>query len=135
MMALMIDANHAYALHEARNLADTLARYDLGRMVEGVEVGKAICYRLASMQAAGHVPPELPSISKLYHSEFAAELVEVGSRILGDYGNLMDSDVHCPARGQFSVGVMKQLLHKLGAGTSEIQRDIIARVGAGLPRA
>ena len=116
-------------------LSNPLARYELGRMVEGVEVGRAICYRLASLQAAGRVPPELPSIAKLYHSEFAAELVDVGSRILGDYGNLMDGDEHCPARGQFSLGVMKQLLHKLGAGTSEIQRDIIARVGAGLPRA
>jgi alkylation response protein AidB-like acyl-CoA dehydrogenase len=115
-------------------LADPVARHDLGRLVEGVEVGRAICYRLASMQAAGHVPPEMASISKLYHSEFAAELVDVGSRILGDYGTLMPGDVHCPARGQFSLGVMKQLLHKLGAGTSEIQRDIIARTGAALPR-
>ena len=104
-------------------------------MIEGVEVGRAICYRLAAMQEAGQVPPAMPSISKLYHSEFAAELVDVGSRILGDYGNVMPGDVHCPARGQFSLGVMKQLLHKLGAGTSEIQRDIIARTGANLPRA
>jgi alkylation response protein AidB-like acyl-CoA dehydrogenase len=115
-------------------LADPLARQDLGRMIERVEVGRAICYRLASLQAAGRVPPEMPSISKLYHSEFAAELVDVGSRILGDYGNVMPGDVHCPARGQFSLGVMKQLLHKIGAGTSEIQRDIIARTGAKLPR-
>jgi alkylation response protein AidB-like acyl-CoA dehydrogenase len=116
-------------------LADPVARQDLGRMIEGVEVGRAICYRLAAMQEAGEVPPAMPSISKLYHSEFAAQLVDVGSRILGDYGNVMPGDVHCPARGQFSLGVMKQLLHKLGAGTSEIQRDIIARTGANLPRA
>ena len=116
-------------------LADPLARQDLGRMIERVEVGRAICYRLASLQAAGRVPPEMASISKLYHSEFAAELVDVGSRILGDYGNVMPGDMHCPVRGQFSLGVMKQLLHKIGAGTSEIQRDIIARTGAKLPRA
>ena len=115
-------------------LADPIARNEIGRMIERVEVGRAICYRLAAMQAAGRVPPHMPSISKLYHSEFAAELVDVGSRILGDYGNVMPGDAHCPARGQFSLGVMKQLLHKLGAGTSEIQRDIIAQTGAGLPR-
>jgi alkylation response protein AidB-like acyl-CoA dehydrogenase len=115
-------------------LADPVARYELGRMVERVEVGRAICYRLAAMQEAGSVPPHMPSISKLYHSEFAAELVDVGSRILSDYGNIMPGDEHCPANGQFSLGVMKQLLHKLGAGTSEIQRDIIARTGANLPR-
>jgi hypothetical protein len=47
----------------------------------------------------------------------------------------MPGDAYCPVRGQFSLGVMKQLLHKIGAGTSEIQRDIIAREGARLPRA
>jgi alkylation response protein AidB-like acyl-CoA dehydrogenase len=116
-------------------LADPIARNEIGRMIERVEVGRAICYRLAAMQATGQVPPHMPSISKLYHSEFAAELVDVGSRILGDYGNVMPGDPHCPARGQFSLGVMKQLLHKLGAGTSEIQRDIIAQTGVRLPRA
>jgi alkylation response protein AidB-like acyl-CoA dehydrogenase len=116
-------------------LEDPVARLELGRMIERVEVGRAICYRLASMQAEGRVSPEMPSISKLYHSEFAAELVDVGSRLLGEYGNVMPGDAHCPARGQFSLGVMKQLLHKIGAGTSEIQRDLIARTGAKLPRA
>jgi hypothetical protein len=29
---------------------------------------------------------------------------------------------------------MTQLLHKIGAGTSEIKRDIIAQTGARLPR-
>jgi len=116
-------------------LIDPIVRHDLGRMVERVEVGRAICYRLAALQAAGRVPPHMPSIAKLYHSEFAAELVDVGSRILGEYGNVMPGDAYCPVQGQFSLGVMKQLLHKIGAGTSEIQRDIIAREGARLPRA
>ena len=115
-------------------LADPIARLELARMIERVEVGRAICYRVAALQAAGRVPPQMASISKLYHSEFAAELVDVCSRILGERGNLMPEDPRCPARGQFSLGVMKQLLHKIGAGTSEIQRDIIARTGLGLPR-
>jgi len=119
---------------EADPLTDPIARLELARMIERVEVGRAICYRVAALQAAGKVPPQMASISKLYHSEFAAELVDVCSRILGERGNLMPEDPRCPARGQFSLGVMKQLLHKIGAGTSEIQRDIIARTGLGLPR-
>lgn len=116
-------------------LADPVARHEVARLIERTEVGRAICYRLAAMQAAGRVPPHMPSIAKLYHSEFAAELVDVVSRILGDDGTIMPDDARCPVRGQFSLGVMKQLLHKIGAGTSEIQRDIIAREGARLPRA
>ena len=116
-------------------LNDPVARLELARLVEGMEVGRAICYRVAALQAAGRVPAQIASISKLYHSEFGIELVNVCSRILGEVGNLMPGDAGCPAHGQFSVGVMKQLLHKIGGGTSEIQRDIIARAGLHMPRA
>jgi alkylation response protein AidB-like acyl-CoA dehydrogenase len=119
---------------ERNPLNDPVARLEIARMVEKVAVGRAICYRVASLQAAGRVPPQIASISKLYHSEFAAELVDVCSRILGDYGNLVTRDALCPARGQFSIGVMRQLLNKIGAGTSEIQRNIIARSGLGMAR-
>ena len=36
--------------------------------------------------------------------------------------------------GHFSEGLLLSVLHTIGGGTSEIQRDLISTVGLGMPR-
>ncbi|WP_046314942.1 acyl-CoA dehydrogenase family protein [Mycobacterium sp. UM_Kg1] len=106
----------------------------LVRAVERVEVGRALSYRVASQQAAGTLDPALPSLSKLYHSELTAELRQLGAKILGPAGALLPDDPDALLHGHFSEGLLLSLLHTIGGGTSEIQRDLISTAGLGLPR-
>lgn len=115
-------------------LADPMNRMALARMVERVEVGRALSYRVAHLQAAGALAPALPSLSKLYHSELTAELRQLGAQILGPAGALMPDDPEALLDGHFSEGLLLSLLHTIGGGTSEIQRDLISTTGLGLPR-
>ncbi|OBI03620.1 isovaleryl-CoA dehydrogenase [Mycolicibacter nonchromogenicus] len=115
-------------------LADPANRIALVRAVERVEVGRALSYRVAHLQAAGSLDPALPSLSKLYHSELTAELRQVGNQILGPAGLLMPDDPDALLHGHFSEGLLLSLLHTIGGGTSEIQRDLISTTGLGLPR-
>lgn len=115
-------------------LADPTNRIALARAVERVEVGRALSYRVAHQQAAGALDPALPSLSKLYHSELTAELRALGAQILGPAGELMPDDPDALLHGHFSEGLLLSLLHSIGGGTSEIQRDLIATAGLGLPR-
>lgn len=108
-------------------------RTSLARMVERVEVGRALSYRVARLQAVGALDPSLASLSKLYHSELTVELHTVGAQILGLAGDVMPGDPHAVLHGHFSDGLLLSLLHRIGGGTSEIQRDVIAS-GLGLPR-
>ncbi|HKV21925.1 MAG TPA: acyl-CoA dehydrogenase family protein [Mycobacterium sp.] len=115
-------------------LADPTNRLALARAVERVEVGRALSYRVAHQQAAGQLEPALPSLSKLYHSELTAELRALGAKILGPAGALLPDDPDALLHGHFSEGLLLSLLHTIGGGTSEIQRDLISTAGLGLPR-
>ncbi len=115
-------------------LADPANRLALARMVERVEVGRALSYRVAHQQSAGRLDPALPSLSKLYHSELTAQLRQLGAQILGPAGALLPDDPDAVLHGHFSEGLLLSLLHTIGGGTSEIQRDLISTAGLGLPR-
>jgi len=130
----LVDWCHAQrgSIHDP--LADPMNRIALARVVERVEVGRALSYRVAHLQAVGALDPSLPSLSKLYHSELTAELRLLGAQILGPAGALMPDDPDVVLDGHFSEGLLLSLLHTIGGGTSEIQRDLISTTGLGLPR-
>jgi pimeloyl-CoA dehydrogenase len=58
----------------------------------------------------------------------------LGADILGHRGQLMPDDPGAVLHGHFSDGLLLSLLHRIGGGTSEIQRDLISTTGLGLPR-
>lgn len=130
----LVDWCHAQRGSVFDPLADPMNRIALARAVERVEVGRALSYRVAHLQAAGALDPVLPSLSKLYHSELTAELRQLGAQILGPAGALMPEDPEALLDGHFSEGLLLSLLHTIGGGTSEIQRDLISTAGLGLPR-
>lgn len=130
----LVDWCHAQRGKPLDPLADPTNRLALARAVERVEVGRILSYRIAHSQAAGSLDPALPSLSKLYHSELTAELRQLGAQLLGPGGALMPEDPDALLHGHFSEGLLLSLLHTIGGGTSEIQRDLISTSGLGLPR-
>lgn len=106
----------------------------LAQFAARIAVGRALSYRIADLQATGRLNPAFASLSKLYWSELAAELKIVCSRMLGLAGLLSPADPHAVIDGHFSEGLLLSLLHQIGGGTGEIQRNIIGEVGLGLPR-
>jgi alkylation response protein AidB-like acyl-CoA dehydrogenase len=115
-------------------LQDPVKRLAIARLVERVEVGRALCYRIAHLQAAGTLQSAHASLAKLYNAELAAEVRDVGARILGMAGELAPDSPGAVLHGHFTEGLLLSLLHRIGGGTSEIQRDVIATSGLGLPR-
>jgi alkylation response protein AidB-like acyl-CoA dehydrogenase len=113
---------------------DPLNRIAIARLVERVEVGRALCYRIAHLQEAGTMQTAHASLAKLYNAELAAEVREVGARMLGLAGELAADDPKAVLDGHFGEGLLLSLLHRIGGGTSEIQRDVIATTALGLPR-
>ena len=97
-----------------------------------------VCYqlsmRIASMQAAGMVPNYEASIGKMFSTEHGQELYRVGIRTFGLYGDLWPGDPRAPLNGKHIRGYVRSIPSTIGGGSSEIQRNIIATRGLGLPR-
>ena len=115
---------------------DVRAKYRLGLADLAVanDVGKCISYRVGDMQAKGRVPSHEGSALKVYHTELMQRLYAFGVSMLGLWGQLVPEDPRAPLEGAMPQSYMTASPASIYAGTNEIQRNIIAQRGLGLPR-
>ena len=112
----------------------SLVRHNLSELWTANEAGRMIAYKIGWMQHTGLVPNKEASISKLMGSEIAQQIANLGVKITGNYG-LLDIGSHLRVLdGRLGREWMDSISFTLRAGTSEIQRNIIATRGLGLPR-
>ena len=120
---------------DGRTLAeDPLLRFRLAQTAADIESARLIAYNVAWMQSKGLIPNKEASIAKLVGSEVLQRVYVLGMQILGMYGQLDPASKWAPIRGRFEKGYMLVGANTVAAGTSEIQRNIIATRGLGLPR-
>ena len=110
-------------------------RYQLADRALEVQVGTHLAYRITDMQTRCVVANHEASVSKLFASELAQRIQATGLAMLGPYGVFSDPDSPWTAlRGRIARGYVHAVSSTIAAGTSEIQRGIIATRGLGLPR-
>ncbi len=121
--------------HDGANGGSPTVRNKLAELVIESDVGRYLSYRVASMQARGQVPNYESSVAKCYLSELSQRVACAGVNILGLTGQVRpESKKWAKLQGQFSMTYMVTLGQTIAGGTSEIQRNIIAQRGLGLPR-
>ena len=98
------------------------------------EVGRLITLRVVAMQAKELLPDMEASQPKLFMSEAYQRLAATAQHLAGMCGNLTHEDSRAPLGGRVVQSVVSSTTATLIAGTSEIQRTIIATRGLGLPR-
>ncbi len=103
------------------------------RAVE-LAAGTNIAYRIPWMQSKGIIPNHEASISKLFGSELTQRLAHTGIQLLGLFGALEPGSKWAPLKGHLERSYLSSVASTIAAGTSEIQRGIIAQRGFGLPR-
>ena len=92
-------------------------------------------FRIISTQHAGQVPNYEASISKLFGSELMQRLANTGTKVFGLYSNLWDEEnERAPMMASFTHNHVQGVSATIASGTSEIQRNVIATRGLGLPR-
>jgi 3-oxocholest-4-en-26-oyl-CoA dehydrogenase alpha subunit len=110
------------------------ARLALADRAVEVATGTLIAYRIPYMQAAGKIPNHEASMSKLYGSELGQRIAATGIKLLGMYGNIAPGSKYAYLKGRLEQMYLTSVSGTIAAGTSEIQRGIIATRGLGLPR-
>jgi alkylation response protein AidB-like acyl-CoA dehydrogenase len=104
------------------------------RFIES-EIMYNFSFRIISMQARGLIPNYEASTSKLYNSELVQRLANTGVKVFGLYSNVWDKkSEYAAVDAKFTQRYVSSVSATIAAGTSEIQRNIIATRGLGLPR-
>ena len=104
------------------------------RYVEA-HVAKLFSERVISIQHRGDVPNYEASVSKFFTTELSQRIYRTAVRTLGLYGGLWgNDDPRTPMRTKWSRNYVSTTAATIGGGTSEIQRNIVATRGLGLPR-
>jgi alkylation response protein AidB-like acyl-CoA dehydrogenase len=123
-------------VEHARDL-DILDAENKRRMAELVaecEVARLTHYHVTWMQAQGKVPNYEAAMCKLLGFESIQHVAEFGMKVFKHYGLLSDDSSLAPLYGRISSCYLRSFGHSMEAGTSEIDRDVIAQRGLGLPR-
>ncbi|MDZ7728137.1 MAG: acyl-CoA dehydrogenase family protein [Dehalococcoidia bacterium] len=115
---------------------DTLRknRTKLADLVIANNVGRFLGYRIGYIQAQGQVPNYEASVTKTYQSELGQRIYNFGVNMLGLSGQMMPEDPHAPLGGNLPESYIQAVPSTIYSGSSEIQRNIIATRGLGLPR-
>ena len=113
---------------------DPIVRSALANMAVEIETCRMMCYNVAWMQSQQLVPNKEASITKAFGAEMMRRLYGLGIRILGPYGQLEPGSKWAPFQGRVANAYLRSGGGTVAAGTSEIQRNVIATRGLGLPR-
>jgi alkylation response protein AidB-like acyl-CoA dehydrogenase len=103
------------------------------RLIEA-QVAKLMSYRVVSMQNAGLVPNHEASMCKLFGSEMQQRIAALGVKLSGMYSMVTGGRPDLSMAGRFGIGYVGAVSATIAGGTSEIQRNIMAQRGLGLPR-
>lgn len=108
-------------------------RTELSRRATEVEVLRMLSYRVLSLMTGGHAPTYEASLVKLFGSELTQRLSGTAASVLGLYSQLGRGSPCAPYDGGLGLFYLRAVSDSIRGGTSEIQRNIIAIRGLGLP--
>ena len=115
-------------------LLDPNLRRRLAQLHIEVEALRLHSYRNLTSALRGEAPGIAASITKLATTELNHRIAETALEVLGARGSLYRGSRLAPDDGSWAWEFMFSLGMIIGGGTSQIQKNIIATRGLGLPR-
>ena len=106
----------------------------LAKVHAKIEVLKLFNWKVAWAADKGLNPADA-SATKVYGTELALEVYRALLEVVGQAGYLAEGSPGAVLRGRLEQQARSQTIFTFGGGTNEIQRDIIAMIGLGMPRA
>jgi len=113
---------------------DPLIRQKLAQQAIEIEATMLLYYQLAHILDKGGIPNYQSSMEKTFATETAQRISNLGMDILGLYGQLKEDSKWAKVKGKVEKYYRTSVVETIYAGTSEIQRNIIAQRGLMLPR-
>ena len=112
---------------------DPVVRKTVAKLATQVQVAKGLCMRVIAKASAGGVPNLESAMFKLWTTTIGQSIADELLTMAGPEGALRKGAPNAPVNGRFENIYRYSVVDTVGAGTSEVQRNIIARRGLGLP--
>ncbi len=109
-------------------------RQKLAELAIEVEICRILGYRIVWLQTKGGIPGVEAPMIKVFSSEVLNRMGHIGTQMMGLYGQLWRGSKWVPLAGRVLDMYLESVGFLTAAGTSEINRNIIAERGLGLPR-
>jgi len=109
-------------------------RYELAERLIEAEASLMLSYRLITLQNRGQIPNYEASATKLYSMDLNQRIANTGIKLLGMYGQLERGSEYAPLGGRLGYTYLRAVANTIEGGTTEIQKNIVATRGLGLPR-
>jgi alkylation response protein AidB-like acyl-CoA dehydrogenase len=124
----------ALACRSAEGLDEPERRSALGRLEAELLAAELLAYEVAWMQSLALAPTKESSLAKVAGTELVQRVADTALDWLGTRGLLARGAVDVAAGGELEEEYRNTMRFTVTAGTNEIQRNIIAQRGLGLPR-
>lgn len=120
--------------HGRRASDDPIIRQQLAQALIESDIIKYTAYRSLTKTLRGGVPGPEGSIEKLFWSEMYQRILDTALAIEGPYAQLLKGSTRVPDDGRWPHLMLYSRGRTIAAGSSEIQRNIVAERVLGLPR-
>ena len=115
-------------------LADPVIANKLAEIAILFQVGRRLAYRVSWLQSQGKVPNYEASVSKVFGTEISQRVAKVGMELLGQHGQIGEGSPWARLQGHVQRTYLLSVSDTIRGGTSEVQRNIVAQRGLGMPR-
>jgi len=113
---------------------DPKVRRIAAQMATQLEVARMLQRKVISEALKSRVPTVEAAMYKLFQSELGQRVANWSLDVMGHDGQLKPGEEGAPLGGRFERSYRYTVVDTIGGGTSEVQKNIIARRGLGLPK-
>jgi len=113
---------------------DPVVREKIAKLSADLEVARKLQRKVISEALKNRVPTTEAAMYKLWQSQLGQRIANTALDVMGPDGQLKPGQPEAPVGGRYERSYRYTVVDTIGGGTSEVQKNIIARRALGLPK-
>ncbi len=113
---------------------DPVVRQTIARLRADLEVARKLQRKVISEALKDRVPTVEAAMYKMWQSQLGQRIANAALDIMGPDAQLKPGNPEAPVNGRYERSYRYTVVDTIGGGTSEVQKNIIAGRGLGLPK-
>jgi len=113
---------------------DPVVRQTIAKLRADLEVARKLQRKVISEALKGRVPTIEAAMYKMWQSQLGQRIANAALDLMGPDAQLKPGQPEAPVNGRYERSYRYTVVDTIGGGTSEVQKNIIAGRGLGLPK-